>query len=159
MITAVDTNILLDILIPDEPFSITSKNLLDQHVSRGQLIICEVVYAELAAGFRSENDLKTFLVETGIRLTYSNEQSLYIAGTRWAEYARKGNKDLVSCPACGKTFGISCPQCKTPFAKRLHVLADFLIGAHALTHADCIISRDLGVYKTYFKDLDVVISV
>jgi hypothetical protein len=159
MITAVDTNILLDILIPDEPFSLSSKNLLDRHVSMGQLIICEVVYGELAAGFRSENELKTFLVETGIQFTYSNEKSLYIAGTRWAEYARKGNKDLVSCPACGKTFGVSCPQCKTPFAKRLYVLADFLIGAHALTHADCIISRDLGVYKIYFKDLNVVFSV
>jgi hypothetical protein len=43
--------------------------------------------------------------------------------------------------------------------KRLHVLADFLIGTHALVHADCILSRDLGVYKTYFKDLKVVGSV
>jgi len=159
MITAVDTNIILDILIPDEPFSLSSKALLDHHVSIGQLIMCEVVYAELAARFRSENELKTFLMETGIRLTYSNEKSLYLAGTRWAEYARKSNKDLVSCSTCDKTFGVACPQCKTPFTKRLHVLADFLIGAHALTHADCIISRDLGVYKTYFRDLRVVSSM
>jgi hypothetical protein len=156
MITAVDTNIILDILIPDEPFGPSSKALLDHHVSSGQLIMCEVVYAELAARFRSENELKAFLVETGMRLTYSNEKSLYLAGTRWAAYARKDNKDLVSCSRCGNTFGVACPQCKTPFAKRLHVLADFLIGAHALTHADCIISRDLGVYKTYFRDLRVV---
>ena len=159
MITAVDTNIILDILIPDEPFSLSSKALLDHHVSIGQLIMCEVVYAELAARFLSENELKTFLMETGIRLTYSNEKSLYLAGTRWAEYVRKGNKDLVSCSTCDKTFGVGCPQCKTPFTKRLHVLADFLIGAHALTHADCIISRDLGVYKTYFRDLRVVSSM
>jgi len=51
MITAVDTNILLDILIPDEPFSLSSKDLLDRHVSMGQLIICEVVYAELFQHF------------------------------------------------------------------------------------------------------------
>lgn len=159
MITAVDTNILLDILIPDEPFSLSSKDLLDRHVSMGQLIICEVVYAELVSTFRLENELNNFLVETGIRLTYSNEKSLHIAGTRWAEYARKGNKDLVSCPACGKTFGVLCLQCKMPFAKRLHVLADFLIGTHALTQAECIISRDLGVYKTYFKGLNVVNAV
>ena len=33
MITAVDTNIILDILIPDEPFSDSSKKLLDHFLS------------------------------------------------------------------------------------------------------------------------------
>jgi predicted nucleic acid-binding protein len=39
------------------------------------------------------------------------------------------------------------------------VLADFLIGAHALVQADCILSRDLGVYKTYFSNLTVIDSI
>lgn len=155
MITAIDTNIILDVLIPGEPFSESSKALLDRHISKGQLIICEVVYAELAAWFSSEKELKTFLSETGIRLVYSNEKSLYIAGTRWAVYARKGNKNLFSCIQCGNSFEANCPQCAAALTKRFHVLADFLIGAHALTHADCILSRDLGVYKTYFKNLKV----
>jgi len=38
-------------------------------------------------------------------------------------------------------------------------LADFLIGAHALTHVECMLSRDLGVYKSHFKDLKVVSSM
>ena len=156
MITAVDTNIILDILIPDEPFGESSKQLLDRHVSVGQLIICEIVYADLAVWFSSEKELKTFLTETGIRLVYSNEKSLYIAGTRWAEYTRKGNKNLFSCVKCGKNFAVTCPQCATALTRRLHVLADFLIGAHALVRADCVLSRDLGIYKTYFSDLKVV---
>jgi hypothetical protein len=53
MITAVDTNIILDILIPDEPFGESSKQLLDRHLSEGKLILCEVVFAELAAYFPS----------------------------------------------------------------------------------------------------------
>lgn len=159
MITAVDTNIILDILIPDEPFGESSKELLDRHVSAGQLIICEVVYAELAARFSSEKELKTFLAETGIRLVYSNEKSLCIAGARWAEYARKANKNLLSCFRCGKNFELTCPQCATILTRRPHVLADFLIGAHALAHADCILSRDFGVYKTYFSDLNVISSI
>ena len=41
MITAVDTNIILDILIPDEPFRESSKNLLDLQISKGKLVLCE----------------------------------------------------------------------------------------------------------------------
>ena len=54
MITAVDTNIFLDILIPDENHYFNSKKLLDEHVERGQLIISEIVYAKLASLFSSE---------------------------------------------------------------------------------------------------------
>ena len=156
MITAVDTNIILDVLIPDEPFGDSSKKLLDRHVSDGRLILCEIVFAELAARFPSEEDLKMFLTETGMRLVYSNEKSLYLAGTRWTDYARKGNKDRLSCAKCGHRFEIVCPQCKAALRRRLHVLGDFIIGAHALVNADCLLSRDLGLYKTYFSDLKVV---
>ena len=158
MITAVDTNIILDVLIPDEPFANSSKALLERHLSSGQLILCEVVIAELAGLFSSEKELRAFLSETGMRMVHSNEKSLYIAGTRWAAYTAKRGKNRMSCAGCGKTFETTCPRCGTAFTRRLHVLADFLIGAHALTHADCIISRDLGVYKTYFSDLRVVSS-
>ncbi len=156
MITAVDTNIILDVLIPDEPFGAASKRLLDRHLSDGRLILCEVVFAELAARFPSEEELKMFLTETGMHLVYSTEKSLYIAGARWAKYARKGNKDWFSCAKCGNRFEVTCPKCKAALRKRLHVLSDFMIGAHALLNANCLLSRDLGVYKTYFSDLKVV---
>ena len=45
MITAVDTNIILDVLIPGEPFGESSKLLLDRHLSKGKLIVGEVVYS------------------------------------------------------------------------------------------------------------------
>jgi predicted nucleic acid-binding protein len=155
MITAVDTNIILDVLIPNEPFSESSKKLLDAHLSKGRLILCEVVYAELAAQFPSEEELKQFLTETGMRLEYSNEKSLYTAGTRWAKYARKSNKDRYTCRQCGHHFEVACPRCRSAFTRRLHVLSDFLIAAHALIIADRLLSRDLGIYKTYFSDLKV----
>ena len=156
MITAVDTNIILDILIPGEPFSDSSKRLLDYHLSGGKLIVCEVVLAELASCFPSEKELKLFLSDTGMGLVHSNERSLYVAGERWAEYARKSGKNRFACSKCGDFFEVTCPRCATAVAKRLHVLGDFLIGAHALVQADCILSRDLGVYKTYFQDLNLV---
>ena len=159
MITSVDTNIILDVLIPGEPFSQSSKRLLDRHLSLGSLIICEVVFAELAAGFPSEEQIRSFLSDTGMKIVHSNETSLFLAGSRWAEYARNSSKNKFLCGRCGHAFEVSCPQCVAMLTKRLHVLADFLIGAHALVHADCILSRGLGVYKTYFNDLRVVDSI
>ena len=159
MITAVDTNIILDVLIPGEPFGESSKKLLDHHLSKGKLIICEIVFAELAAKFPSEDELKLFLTNTGMRLVYSNENSLFLAGSRWTKYARKSDKYRFSCGNCSNAVELTCLQCGTKLTKRLHVLGDFFIGAHALVQADCILSRDIGVYKTYFDDLQVIASI
>ena len=156
MISAVDTNIILDVLIPDEAHCASSKEVLERHLADGQLIISEIVFAELAAWFPSEKEHRSFLAETGIRLVRSSDRSLHVAGIRWAAYAGKVNKKVMSCAKCGASFEIRCPVCTEALTRRFHVLADFLIGAHALTHADCILSRDLGVYKTYFTDLKVI---
>ena len=159
MITAVDTNIILDVLIPGEPFGKSSKKLLDHHLSKGKLIIGEVVFAELAARFLSEEELKLFLADTRMGLVCSEEKSLYMAGMKWAEYVRKSGKNRFSCGKCSHAFEVTCPKCTAVLTKRLHVLGDFLIGAHALVHADCILSRDLGIYKAYFSHLKVVGSI
>lgn len=142
MITAVDTNILLDILLPDESHVLTSKRLLDEHASKGQLIICEIVYAELASQFGSEKETKAFLSDTGIRLVNSSEKSLAVAGERWRAYTKNRRSS-------------TCPQCNHPVQLRQRVLSDFIIGAHAFTHAEQLLSRDRGFYRTYFKDLKI----
>jgi len=45
VITAIDTNILLDILIPDPAFQIPSKEALEKALSRGRLLVGEIVYS------------------------------------------------------------------------------------------------------------------
>lgn len=142
MITAVDTNILLDILIPDESHFLSSKNLLDEYIEKGQLIICEIVYAELASQFIDEKEIRAFLSDTGIRLVHSNEKTLYIAGERWRDYA-KNRRAAV------------CRKCRSPIQLRQRVVSDFIVGAHALVNANLLLSRDRGFYRAYFKDLKV----
>jgi predicted nucleic acid-binding protein len=44
MITFVDTNVLLDVFLPDPKWGETSKNFLDQAYVQGSLIINEIIY-------------------------------------------------------------------------------------------------------------------
>jgi predicted nucleic acid-binding protein len=155
VITAVDTNVLLDVLIPDESHFQKSKGLLDEYVQKGQLIICEIVYAELASQFLSERELKGFLLDTGIRLVYSTSATLCKAGEQWKKYS-KNKKQALQCTQCGANIDIRCRKCYSPITVRQHILSDFIIGSHALHHAELLLSRDRGFYRTYFKDLKVI---
>jgi hypothetical protein len=158
MTTAIDTNVILDLLIPGEPFRDSSKALLERQASEGALVICEVVYAELAAGFLESTDLEAFLLDTGIYLVATGKNALAVAGKRWAEYTRKRTSDRLTCASCGKVVEVSCPSCGVRIAKRTHVIADFLVAAHALSNADCLLTRDRGIYGRWFKGLRLVAS-
>lgn len=154
MISAIDTNILLDILIPDKRYAEISKNLLDKFKEKGKLQICEIVYSELASQFPFSEELELFLQDTGINLQHSNRKSLSIAGERWKKYTAERSQSL-QCAVCGKELSVECPQCSIIISCRQHIISDFIIGANALSHADLLLSRDRGYYKTYFKELVV----
>mgnify|MGYP001591535706 FL=1 len=154
MITAIDTNILLDILIPDEAHSLSSKRLLDRCLEKGQLVICEIVYAELSSQFPSERELSNFLLDTGIRLIHSSREVLYLAGERWRRYTGKRERK-IQCPYCGERISMTCPKCHQTVALRDRILSDFIIGAHAFLNAELLLTRDRGFYHTNFKELRI----
>jgi hypothetical protein len=155
MIFAVDTNILLDILIPNTAHVESSLSYLMSIGVDNELIISDVVYAELGSQFLSSRDLNSFLLNTSIRVVPSNENSLFEASTAWKKYSER-KKDILVCPACGKRQKVTCDFCKEIIAYRQHILSDFLIGAHAKIHADKFITRDRGFYRTYFHDLNIL---
>ena len=154
MINSVDTNIFLDILIPDAVQLQSSLRCLSTIDPNDELIISEVVFAELGSQFKSFNDLTKFIRDTGIKLVLSNENSLFEASRAWKKYSER-KKNTVICPACGKKQTLTCGSCVEVISLRQHMLSDFLIGAHAKIHADKLITRDSGFYRTYFKDLDI----
>lgn len=152
MITAVDTNILLDILVPGATYGDASERALTESLETGAVVICEAVYSELAAHFSEHDELKMFLMDTGIVDRPSGIDALYLAGKAWREYLRRRPLAQV-CPSCGSTQEFHCTQCGARFVPRQHVLADFMIGAHAVTEADRLLTRDRGYYRTYFPEL------
>jgi predicted nucleic acid-binding protein len=151
VITAVDTNILLDILIPDPQYKDTSRSYLERGMKEGALIICGLVYSELSALFPKKKDLDRFLEDIGVALKSSTPGSLHKAGEAWKEYLKRRGSG-VQCPACGNKMRITCNQCGQLLSRK-HIMSDFIIGAHASVLADILITRDRGIYRTYFKGL------
>lgn len=131
MIACVDTNVILDVAVDDPVFAEASQELLVSACDGGSLSICEVVYAELVPQFESREQLDSLLDTLGVRLTDGGVDVAYLAGQRWAAYRAAGGN-------------------------RERLLPDFLIGAHALLRADCLLTRDRGFYKSYFPELKLM---
>jgi hypothetical protein len=66
MITAVDTNVLIDLLLPNEAFVRQSTMAVEQAATEGSLVICDVAYAELCAAFASQRECDAFIDDLAI---------------------------------------------------------------------------------------------
>lgn len=130
MISALDTNILLDILVPNEIFYEASAKTLQDAASEGSLVICDIAYAELCIHFETHRECDAFLEANQIRVQGLTREASFLAGRAWRAYRQQGGK-------------------------RDRILADFLIGAHASKQATCLLSRDRGFYRKLFPKLDV----
>ena len=153
MITALDTNVLLDILIPNPQFLQPSLTALETAFAEGVLIISDTVYAELASQFDHHNTLQTFLIDNHIQLHASSPDALYLASEAWKTYHNQRLQHLI-CPSCGHKNAFSqCTNCNHTLSMRQHIISDFLIGAHAQTSANRLLTRDRGFYRNYFSNL------
>jgi predicted nucleic acid-binding protein len=132
VITAVDTNVVLDVLRADPAFGAASRSALRSAIQTGALIASEVVWAETVASFSSEERAAQVLDHLRIRLVPSDVAAASAAGQAWRNYRRDGG------------------------ARRQRIIADFLIGAHAMVHADRLLTRDRRFYGARFRGLAIL---
>jgi len=130
MTVLVDTNVLLDIFLPDPVWGKKSSDALRNALREGDVVINEIIYAELVPQFPKRDLLDNTLAALGIQTVFMDMDTAYKAGKAWQEYKKAG--------------GI-----------RSRILSDFLIGAHAQVHAWQLLTRDRGFYKKYFKEVKV----
>jgi predicted nucleic acid-binding protein len=137
MRTAIDTNILSAIWDP-EPNANELATTLSQARQQGSLVICGAVFAETMANPGADEEfVRLFLNRTGIDVDFSfNEPIWRLAGLRYAKYVERRRKS---------------PR---EFVRRL--LADYIIGAHALLAADRLMTLDRARYQRDFPELKLI---
>jgi predicted nucleic acid-binding protein len=131
VITAIDSNVIFDLLTNNAVFGLQSQAALRSCVAEGKLVVCDVVCAEIAGWFPSVAMTRQALAEMGIDFSPLTMDCAFAAGIAWKSYRARGGA-------------------------RRRVAADFLIGAHALRQADRLLTRDRGFYRTYFKHLSIL---
>lgn len=138
MTTAIDSNVIVALWDRDPGLSSAAQSALDAALGRGTLVTSATVFAELlAAPGRQEAFLDSFFGETGIQIDWALDEAVWrTAGRAFQGYAERRRKHRDAGPR--------------------RILADFLIGAHALEGGYSLLTLDDHLYSTAFPQLPVV---
>lgn len=139
MTIALDTNILSALWNDNDALNLVARKVLDEVSGREALVMCGVVYAELiGAPGRAEAFVDRFCEEAGIAVEWEMKEKIWrAAGRAFQAYAARRKK-----------HGRSEPR---------RLLADFLIGAHALENGCKLLTLDERIYKAAFPRLKLEI--
>jgi predicted nucleic acid-binding protein len=131
-VIAIDSSVLLDVLTEDPRFAETSEASIGDALSMGDVVICDAVVAEVQTMLDTRDTAMDALTALGIRYLATTEQAAVRAGHMQRRFRDRGGR-------------------------RERVVADFLIGAHALLQCSALVTRDAGFFRDYFKGLKVIV--
>jgi predicted nucleic acid-binding protein len=136
---ALDTNVIVALWDATHALHPVAREALEAASRREALAICGVVYAELiGAPGRTEAFVDRFCEEAGITVEWEFRERIWRkAGVAFQGYATRRKKQRGAEP------------------RRL--LADFLIGAHALENGYKLLTLDGGMYRRAFPGLKLEI--
>ena len=137
MRTAIDTNVI-SALWSGEPSASHMSALLAQVRRVGSLVVCAPVYAELLAHPKATRSfVDNFLSSTNITIDFALDEIIWRdVAVRFAAYAERRR------------------HAGGAIAKRL--LADFIVGGHALHRADQLLTLDPTRYERDFPTLTLM---
>jgi predicted nucleic acid-binding protein len=137
MRTAIDSNILSALWSKEPSASGIARSLGDAKAEGGLVVGAPVYAALLAYPKATESFVNNFLADTGIVVDFEFKEPVWIeAGRRFARYAKRRRRTARKGP------------------RRL--LADFIIGSHALAQADRLMTLDPQRYKQDFPELKLI---
>jgi predicted nucleic acid-binding protein len=128
---AIDSSVLVDVLAADARFASASEASLGEALALGDVVICDAVVAEIHTLLAASETTMESLSTLGIRYLPTSEQAAVRAGHMQRRFRDRGGR-------------------------RDRVVADFLIGAHAMLQCDALVTRDAGFFRDYFKGLKVI---
>jgi predicted nucleic acid-binding protein len=128
--TAIDSSVIIAI-IRREPTGDGWMNRLIRARESGGLLACEAVWAETRQLYSSREAHAQAMNEFGLQFSPMLATAAALAGEIQKAYRQAGGK-------------------------RDRLLADFLVGAHALVQADQLATCDSGFLRPYFRQLKIL---
>jgi predicted nucleic acid-binding protein len=130
-VIVVDTSVLLDVVLNDPVWGIRSRQALDDAMAMGELVINDIVYAELSTRYPTIEAFETVLASVPLKHRPIPKPALFLAAKAFRLYRQRG----------GTKTG---------------VLPDFFIGAHAATTDAGLLTRDPSQVRSYFPGVVLV---
>ena len=128
----VDSNILIDVLTPDQDWREWSdRKLAELSDTDDELVVNQIVLAELASNFARLDLLLAALECLDIEVLPLTDDAAFAAGQAFRVYRRR-HRD------------------------RDAILSGFLIGGHVKALGAALLSRDAAIYRAYFPDLTLI---
>jgi len=128
----VDSSVVLDIFTDDPLFYSRSLECLAAWGAKGDLLINDLVYAEVSVGFLRIEELERALLGAQFLRVPMPSEALFLAGKAFINYRLRGGAKTAPLP-------------------------DFFIGAHAAVVGLPLITRDPTRVRDAFPSLKIII--